>query len=518
MNKLKNSSSLHNIFLFILILFSVAITFYSGYRGVFPLDSFLIFDGGYKILNGFHPFKNYWSITGPFLDYVQSSLFFLFGVNWNSYILHSALINVLLSTISFYFFIKLGLNIFFSFTYALSIALLAYPSVGSPFMDHHAAIFSLISLIFLILAIKKDNKFFWFLVPLTLSISFLSKQIPSAYLLVLFILFIILDLKIKSKKNYTSIKYLLLGSIFSLFIFSFILMINKISIDDFLIQYILYPLSIGAERSSNLTLDFKNSIAQFKFIYFSLIPLIFFLYLNIRQEIKKKNKVDILIISLVFFSILIFIYVQLLTKNQVLIFFLIPFCLGLTHLFVKNYSKKDVFTFLLIFLLTISNVKYHLRYNVEKKFMELSNVDFNLSKNAEILDKRLKNLKWISPNYNKLPSDELELLIDSKEKILNSKEKKIIISDYQILPAITENKNFAPNKWFDNLSVPKNNNPYFMKYQDFFLKNMINQDIKKIYIVGEKKEKYIEFFLSKNGCYNKNNLNKIMIEIELKIC
>ena len=31
--------------------------------------------------------------------------------------------------------------------------------------------------------------------------------------------------------------------------------------------------------------------------------------------------------------------------------------------------------------------------------MELSNVDFNLSKNAEILDKRLRNLKWISPNY-----------------------------------------------------------------------------------------------------------------------
>ena len=108
--------------------------------------------------------------------------------------------------------------------------------------------------------------------------------------------------------------------------------------------------------------------------------------------------------------------------------------------------------------------------------MELSNVDFNLSKNAEILDKRLRNLKWISPNYKKSPSDELELLIDSKEKILNSNEK-IIISDLQILSAITENKNFAPNKWFDNLSVPKINNPYFKEYQDFF-KNMTNQDIK----------------------------------------
>ena len=118
-------------------------------------------------------------------------------------------------------------------------------------MDHHAAIFSLMSLIFLILAIKKNNKFFWFLVPLTLSISLLSKQIPSSYLLVLFVLFVILNFKINSKKNYTSIKYLLLGSIFSLFIF-FILMINQISIDDFLIQYILYPLSIGEEETQIL--------------------------------------------------------------------------------------------------------------------------------------------------------------------------------------------------------------------------------------------------------------------------
>ena len=94
--------------------------------------------------------------------------------------------------------------------------------------------------------------------------------------------------------------------------------------------------------------------------------------------------------------------------------------------------------------------------------------------------------------------------------------KKIIISDYQILPAITENKNFAPNKWFDNLSVPKINNPYFKEYQDFF-KNMTNQDIKR-FILLVKKRTIHRIFLSKNGCFNKNNLNKIMIEIELKIC
>ena len=39
---------------------------------------------------------------------------------------------------------KLGLNKNFSLLYSLSIAILGYPSVGTPFMDHHATILSLI--------------------------------------------------------------------------------------------------------------------------------------------------------------------------------------------------------------------------------------------------------------------------------------------------------------------------------------------------------------------------------------
>ena len=64
-----------NITIIFLSIFSLSITFYYGYRGVLPLDSFLIYDAGYKLFNGFHPFKDYWSITGPVLDYIQ--FFFL---------------------------------------------------------------------------------------------------------------------------------------------------------------------------------------------------------------------------------------------------------------------------------------------------------------------------------------------------------------------------------------------------------------------------------------------------------
>ena len=65
-----------NLFILLLSIFSLLITFYYGYIGILPIDSFLIYDAGYKVLNGFHPFKDYWSITGPILDYIQ---FFFFN-------------------------------------------------------------------------------------------------------------------------------------------------------------------------------------------------------------------------------------------------------------------------------------------------------------------------------------------------------------------------------------------------------------------------------------------------------
>ena len=65
------------IYIIILSAFSICINQYFANRGAFPIDSFLIFDAAYNIISGNHPFKDYWSITGPFLDYIQSFFFLI---------------------------------------------------------------------------------------------------------------------------------------------------------------------------------------------------------------------------------------------------------------------------------------------------------------------------------------------------------------------------------------------------------------------------------------------------------
>lgn len=519
MNKILNYLDNKKIYTFLLIISSFTFTYYSGVRGIFPIDSFLIFNGGYKILNNLHPFKDYWSITGPLLDYLQAIIFRFFNVNWISYIFHAALFNAIITLSAFYFFIFLKLKNIYSFVYAFSISILAYPSVGTPFMDHHATILSVISLILLIMALKKDKNLYWFLIPVVLGLSFLSKQIPSAYFVILFSIVTLIFLFIEKFKNLTNLIYIFYGLFSFLLFFMIWLLFTDVSFKNFLLQYFFYPLSIGEMRGKLLNFDLANIFFQFKFIYISLIPILFSgYYLILKNKKTKKNNIDILILFTLFTSIIIFIYSQLLTKNQILIFFLIPFYLAMGHYFSNNYIKKHNIIFLIMFILIISTLKFHLRFNVEKKFMEMSNVDFKLAIDGSNLDQSFRGLKWITPLYPDNPVLEIGLLKDTQNKIIKEENNNFIMTDYLILPFLTDSKKFAPNKWFDDQSVPDKKSLYFKQYKDFFLRRIKEENITVIFIVGNSKENFLKNIFSQENCLTSERLNELTQIVDIKRC
>ena len=147
--------------------------------------------------------------------------------------------------------------------------------------------------------------------------------------------------------------------------------------------------------------------------------------------------------------------------------------------------------------------------------MELNDVDLNLAVKAENFDDSLKGLKWITP-YNINPAEEIKDLIEIKEIILSDKTKKIIITDYQIIPSVLKLKNIAPNKWFDSMSVPSRNNKYFNTYKNFFIEKLKVQEIKTLYIINDK-EKYLKNIF-KNYFFKKEKINKKISKKTIEIC
>ena len=74
--------------------------------------------------------------------------------------------------------------------------------------------------------------------------------------------------------------------------------------------------------------------------------------------------------------------------------------MGLSNIQLNNLNVKykKYFNIIIISLCIGITFKYHLRFNVERKFHEFNNADFSKAVDALVLSKKLTGLKWISPN------------------------------------------------------------------------------------------------------------------------
>ena len=510
--------------LLFLFIFSILINQYYGNKGVFPVDGFGNFDAGFRILLGEHPFKDYWANTGPIIDYIQAAFFYLFGINWQSYVLHASVLNCILTITTFLVLRKFKLNILYSFFYSLFFSILAYPSSGTPFVDHHSSFFSLLGVYFLILAIKEEKKKYWILFPLVFGFAFFSKQAPAIYIIFFSTLILILFSIIQNKFYW--IKYSLTSAL--LFILSLTVFgtMKGISLNLFLEQYLFSPQSIGSQRFENFNFSFRGVIDHFKFIYLAVFPLFYINLKNIflkNSYFKEKEFLYFLILFTLFISLLSH---QLLTKNQTFIFFLIPILTAFSQISL-GFDKTRLNSFLCLVMLLISllaTFKYHERYNEDRKFHELNYVDFNLSTDATKIDDKLFGLKWITPEFKENPNYEIFLINEAKVYLKNDKRKKMLMTNYSFFSIILNEKLYNPVRWYapDGTTHPLKGNKYFNSYKNLLVQLIKKNKIDVIYIVNSEKnlnitDNSIYDYISEE-CFEKKKITKLLISYELKSC
>ena len=309
-----------NIFISIIIFFfSFSINYYYSNLGVFPIDTFFHYDGAARILKSEIPVRDFWVVSGLVIDFLQSLFFKIFGINWNSYIIHSSILNFIVSILIYYYFLNLRINKVESLFFTCCFETLAYTISGTPFVDHHATFFLLIYTILLIKVINSEKKFICFFIILFFFLSFLTKQVPAGYILIIqgpLIFFYIIY-----EKKYSFLKHIVFSVILIVLIFTLFLTYFKIDLKTFYIQYFDYPRSIGSSRFENFNTTINNFFNNFKFI---IIPFVFIIFLKLKKIRKNSLKLYTRETygSLIFFSFLISILIhQLMTKNQIFIYF-----------------------------------------------------------------------------------------------------------------------------------------------------------------------------------------------------
>ncbi len=489
-------------FIIIIFFFSFFINFYYAKFGVFPIDTFFHYDSAYRILNNEYFIRDSWVVSGLVIDIFQSFFFKVFGINWKSYIYHASLFNFIISIFVYFYFITLRLSKIKALFFTLCFSLMAYTVSGTPFVDHHATFFLLASTLLLIRYLTTGKNYLWFFIILLFFLSFFTKQVPATYVIFSHGLIILYTLLTHKKFNILSL--ILLNLFFFIAIILVLLLIYKIDFKDFYIQYFEYPQSIGSLRFKNINLSLNSFFNLYKFL---IIPLILVSILKVKNYSTYKDKDNLVSFFILISYVVCIIFHQIMTKNQIYIYFSIPILFALleSEMSISNHRYKKFFSFLIIIFLTFITVKYHYRFNVERKFHELQNIDFKDSINGKKIDKSLEGLQWINPFFKGSPEEEVLILQKGKLLLEKNPSEIMLISHYLFLDSITIKKLNLPNRSFtmDGASMPIKGNKYYNFYKKFLIKKIKKNKVKAIYFFKHEgiSRKAITDYLEP-GCYN----------------
>lgn len=508
---------------FFLFFFALLTNNHYGSIGVNPIDNFMIFSSANLILNGKLPFEDFWITYGLLPNLIQAIFFKFSEVNWSSYVFHASIFNAIITVSLFSTFLIYGLEIKKSFFYSLIFAILFYPTVGTPFVDHHSVFFSLLAVFSFLVAIKNNSFFFWSLIPILLISGFLSKQTPTAYIgLVLFFFSIFAFFK---NKNFKILYSYLASGFASIGIILILLYHFKIDLDNFILQFIKFPLDVGSGRieAGSFLAPFTFSRYFIKFKYINILNLII-LFSLLNNVSKKKNlndsKNQIASILIIFCSFALILHQQL-TLNSKYIFFLIPVLAGFAHISWQesSFKKKKFLSYFIIILSTLSSFYYFYNYIHNRSFLIVNNM-FKKEKvyQTNILDNSKKKFNWIT-HYNDNPKEEIAVLNDTILKIKNFKNENnyMIVTDYQfIFSSFKLKKSIIINQLYaSGITYPSKENKYFLNYKNFFLNKIKENNIDTIFFILPNwfdEEKY-----SLDGIINLNCVKKINYKNFIKI-
>lgn len=167
-----------------LFVLGVGVNLVFGRRGFMPLDHSIVFDGGWRLLSGQVPFRDFAAPSGLVPSAMQAPFFMLFGVTWFALCLHASIVNGLFCAAAYALLRLCGSTRLDAACVGGLCAFFFYPPMGTPFMDQHSFFF--MTLMFLAaaagtIASGRTEMAAWAAVPILFTLGFFSGQIPVSF-------------------------------------------------------------------------------------------------------------------------------------------------------------------------------------------------------------------------------------------------------------------------------------------------------------------------------------------------
>ena len=167
---------------------------YTGRVGFMPLDQSIVFDGAWRLLSGQVPFRDFTTPDGITPIAFQVLFFKAFGVTWFAFCLHAAVFNGLFCILVYALLRTLRAGQVVALLYGALSGVVFYPPFGTPYRDQHAFFFFLLAILMVVLATHRrpswKTDLLWLGVPFAVALAYLSKQIPSVFVVPLLLLYV----------------------------------------------------------------------------------------------------------------------------------------------------------------------------------------------------------------------------------------------------------------------------------------------------------------------------------------
>lgn len=171
---------LTGLLLITVLSFGVGISLFYGRLGFMPFDQAPMFDGGWRILSGQIPFRDFTTPAGLTVILMQALFFRLFGISWFVYCLHAAVINGCFGLAAYALLRTAGLRARYAWVYALLSGVVLYPPFGTPYFEQHGFFFLLLAVLFLLKSQTVEREIsraaLGILLPVALFCAYLGKQ------------------------------------------------------------------------------------------------------------------------------------------------------------------------------------------------------------------------------------------------------------------------------------------------------------------------------------------------------
>jgi hypothetical protein len=149
----------------------------------------------------------------------------------------------------------------------------------------------------------------------------------------------------------------------------------------------------------------------------------------------------------------------------------------------------------------------------------MTNINFDLSVDAQRIDGKLSGLNWITPLFPDNPEKEIQLLNETINILKNDKRKKMVLTNYSFLSSVLNENLNSPSRWYipNGAAYPIENNKYFDEYKKFLIDLINRENIVVVYVVAPVKNKELYRYID-SGCFAESDISNFVKKLDIKMC